>query len=90
MNCQNSLEKRKTPTTSVSSTWGSTRPPERALFSEEANIAKKALGSAHIAIGSGLFYGQDVDSPVHIDLVMDSPTIAVDGAIQFDDGELLT
>lgn len=63
---------------------------ESPLFSEEANIAKKALGSAHIAIGSGLFYGQDVDSSVHIDLVMNSPTIAVDGAIQFDDGELLT
>ena len=55
--------------------------------SEDENIVKKTLGTMHTAIGSGAAYGQDVDSPVHHDLVLLSPTVEIDGQTILDEGE---
>lgn len=62
-------------------------PIAKASASQDANIRKKALGSAHIAMGDGQFYDQPVASDVHIDLVMNTPTVEVDGQTVFDEGE---
>jgi leucyl aminopeptidase (aminopeptidase T) len=50
------------------------------------NTYKKGLGRLHIAVGSGLVYNQDVDSNIHIDLVMHKPTVEVDGRVIVRDG----
>ncbi|MBW3013830.1 aminopeptidase, partial [Candidatus Woesearchaeota archaeon] len=42
-------------------------------------LNEKALGTAHIAIGSNVYFGGDVKVPVHIDHVFKNPVIAVDG-----------
>lgn len=52
-----------------------------------ANIVKNTLGTAHTAMGSGAAYGQGVSSPVHLDLIMVEPTVAVDGEVLVEDGE---
>lgn len=62
-------------------------PVAKGSPSRDPNIRKKALGSAHIAMGDGQFYGQPVVSNVHIDLVMNTVTLEVDGETIFDDGE---
>lgn len=62
-------------------------PVAKASPSQDPNIRKKALGSAHIAMGDGQFYDQSVASDVHIDLVMNTPTVEVDGRTVFDEGE---
>lgn len=56
---------------------------------EEINVWKQQLGTIHMAMGDSTPYGQDVVSPVHVDFVMNSPTVAIDGEIVLDDGELL-
>lgn len=43
-------------------------------FEEE----KKARGNVHIAIGDNVFYGGDVHSPVHMDMVIYNPTVWLD------------
>lgn len=53
-----------------------------------ANIVKNTLGTAHTAMGSGAAYGQGVSSPVHLDLIMVEPTVAIDGTVLVEDGEL--
>lgn len=57
--------------------------------SRDPNIVKKTLGTAHTAMGSGQAYGQPVDSPVHLDLTMVTPSVAVDGQQILEEGELL-
>ena len=57
--------------------------------SRDPNIVKKMLGTAHTAIGSGQAYGQDVDSPVHLDLIMTAPSVELDGKQILDEGELV-
>jgi leucyl aminopeptidase (aminopeptidase T) len=44
-------------------------------FEEE----KKARGNVHIALGDNVFYGGDVHSPVHMDMVIYNPTVRLDG-----------
>lgn len=54
-------------------------------FEEE----KKARGNVHIAIGDNIFYGGDVRSPVHMDMVIYQPTVIMDGQRVVDQGLLL-
>jgi leucyl aminopeptidase (aminopeptidase T) len=54
-------------------------------FEEE----KKARGNVHIAIGDNIFYGGDVRSPVHMDMVIYQPTVIMDGQKVVDQGHLL-
>ena len=42
---------------------------------------RKGLGRLHIAVGNGLVYNQDVNSDIHIDLVMHEPTVEIDGKV---------
>ncbi len=53
-------------------------------FAEE----KKARGNVHIAIGDNIFYGGDVRSPVHMDMVIYQPTVIMDGQKVVDQGRL--
>lgn len=55
----------------------------------ETNIWKKGRGRLHIAIGNGTSYGQQVVSPVHEDLVMNVPTVSVDGRTIIEEGEFV-
>lgn len=55
----------------------------------ETNIWKKGRGRTHIAVGSGLFYGQEVDSPIHIDLVMNDVSVRIDDTTIIEDGEVV-
>lgn len=50
------------------------------------NNYKKGLGRAHIAVGNGLVYNQNVDSDIHIDFIMLNPTIEIDGKVIVRDG----
>jgi leucyl aminopeptidase (aminopeptidase T) len=53
-------------------------------FEEE----KKARGYVHIALGDNIFYGGDVYSPIHIDMVIYNPTVALDDTIVVKNGEV--
>ncbi|MCC8194868.1 MAG: aminopeptidase [Deltaproteobacteria bacterium] len=44
-------------------------------------------GTLHIGIGNNLSYGGTNDTPIHIDLIMKSPTYTVDGRVVCKDGE---
>jgi leucyl aminopeptidase (aminopeptidase T) len=50
---------------------------------------EKTLGTAHIAFGTSVGIGGTVQSSVHIDGVMRSPTVKLDGEVILDNGELL-
>jgi 2,5-dihydroxypyridine 5,6-dioxygenase len=51
--------------------------------------AKKAWGTAHVAIGDSRSLGGDVDCPVHMDIVLRAPTVTLDGEVLVADGRLL-
>jgi leucyl aminopeptidase (aminopeptidase T) len=53
-------------------------------FQEE----KKARGNVHVALGDNLFYGGQVQSPVHIDMVMYRPTVRFDEQVIVANGRL--
>lgn len=53
-------------------------------FEEE----KKARGNVHIAIGDNVFYGGDVRSPVHMDMVIYQPTVVMDSHMVVDRGRI--
>lgn len=53
-------------------------------FEEE----KKARGYIHIAIGDNVFYGGDVQCAVHMDMVIHSPTVTMDGRLVVDRGQV--
>jgi leucyl aminopeptidase (aminopeptidase T) len=54
-------------------------------FEEE----KKARGNVHVAIGDNIFYGGDVHSPVHIDMVLYEPTVRFDNRVIVDEGQVM-
>lgn len=54
-------------------------------FEEE----KKGRGNVHIALGDNVFYGGDVYSPVHMDMVIYHPTVKMDGRVIVDQGLVL-
>lgn len=51
-------------------------------FEEE----KKGRGNVHIALGDNVFYGGDVHSPVHMDMVIYHPTVIMDERVIVDQG----
>jgi len=51
-------------------------------FEEE----KKARGNVHIAIGDNIYYGGDVESMVHMDMVIYQPTVTFDEQVIVDAG----
>ena len=53
-------------------------------FQEE----KKARGNVHVALGDNVFYGGQVQSSVHIDMVMYRPTVRFDDEVIVDGGKL--
>jgi leucyl aminopeptidase (aminopeptidase T) len=53
-------------------------------FQEE----KKARGNVHAALGDNLFYGGDIQSSVHIDMVMYRPTVVLDERVIVAGGQL--
>lgn len=54
-------------------------------FEEE----KKARGNVHIAIGDNVFYGGDVRSPVHMDMVIYQPNVVMDQETVVEAGRVL-
>ena len=54
-------------------------------FEEE----KKRRGNVHVAIGDNNFYGGDVYSPVHMDMVMYRPTVHFDNRVIVKDGYVI-
>ncbi|HET7052467.1 MAG TPA: aminopeptidase [Solirubrobacterales bacterium] len=50
---------------------------------------EKILGTAHVAFGASAAIGGTVQVPVHLDCVMLSPTVEVDGAAIVQSGELV-
>ena len=49
---------------------------------------EKAMGTAHIALGSNFYMGGMIDSAIHCDMVIESPTIIVDGKTILEEGKL--
>jgi leucyl aminopeptidase (aminopeptidase T) len=45
-------------------------------------------GNVHIAIGDNIFYGRDIPSPVHRDMVIYQPTVIMDGHKIFNSGQV--
>jgi leucyl aminopeptidase (aminopeptidase T) len=54
-------------------------------FEEE----KKGRGNVHVAIGDNVFYGGEVRSPVHMDMVLYRPTVRLDDRVIVEDGVVL-
>ncbi len=50
---------------------------------------EKIAGTIHIAIGSSIIYGGKNEAPVHFDMIMQSPTVEVDGDLMMKDGEIV-
>jgi leucyl aminopeptidase (aminopeptidase T) len=61
-----------------------------ARIGEDITESKKALGTAHMALGDNAGgYGGNVESPVHIDGLMLDVTVIVDGEPVVEAGELV-
>lgn len=54
-------------------------------FEEE----KKGRGNVHIALGDNVFYGGQVRSPVHMDMVVYAPTVKMDNGLIVDRGQVI-
>lgn len=50
--------------------------------------AKKTLGTAHVALGDNMSLGGQVDSPMHMDMIFEHPTVRFDDTLVIDDGVL--
>jgi leucyl aminopeptidase (aminopeptidase T) len=50
---------------------------------------EKVMGTIHIALGNNMSMGGTVDVPVHLDGIVKSPTVELDGALIMDRGKLL-
>ena len=59
------------------------------LFNGDFEEEKKARGTIHFALGSGLYYEQSVDSQVHIDMVLYNTTVVFDGEVFVKDGKVV-
>ena len=51
---------------------------------------KKGLGTAHFALGDNIYYYGRVHCPIHLDMVMYDPMVAVDGKVIAKDRRLYT
>ena len=59
------------------------------MFNGDFEEEKKAMGTCHIAMGNGYYYGQPARSSVHIDMVQYDPTIIFDGELIVKDGKVV-
>lgn len=59
------------------------------MFNGDFEEEKKAMGTCHIAMGNGYYYGQPARSSVHIDMVQYDPTITFDGELIVKDGKVV-
>jgi aminopeptidase len=50
---------------------------------------EKVCGTVHIALGNNMSYGQDNDVPLHLDGVISSPDIYIDGKIIMENGKFI-
>jgi leucyl aminopeptidase (aminopeptidase T) len=50
---------------------------------------KKGLGRVHVALGDDIIYGGTVESPVHLDGVIDKPQVYIDGKLVMDKGVMM-
>jgi leucyl aminopeptidase (aminopeptidase T) len=62
---------------------------ERAVLSGNVLEDEKLLGTVHIAFGASAGIGGVVQVPIHLDCVVMSPTLALDGEVILRDGRLL-
>lgn len=56
---------------------------------ESLREAKKTFGTAHVALGDNMSLGGHVDSPMHMDMIFERPTVKVDDTLVMDDGQLI-
>ncbi|MBT3406890.1 aminopeptidase [Candidatus Woesearchaeota archaeon] len=62
----------------------------RAKIMGSTMIDEKTLGTCHFAIGSNAWFGGDIYAIIHLDQVLNNPTIIVDNSIKvMDKGKLL-
>lgn len=62
---------------------------ERAELTGNVLEDEKLLGTAHVAFGASAAIGGRIQVPVHLDCVIISPTVSIDGTELVRDGELL-
>ena len=55
---------------------------------ESLREAKKALGTAHVAIGDSRSIGGEVYSSIHMDMIFDRASVTFDGRPVLTDGRL--
>ncbi len=55
---------------------------------ESLREAKKCLGTAHVALGDNMSLGGHVDSPMHMDMIFERPTVTFDDTVVMTDGAL--
>ncbi len=48
---------------------------------------EKVLGTVHIALGNNISYGGRIDVPIHLDGIINNPTLEVDGKIIMENGQ---
>jgi len=61
----------------------------KSLFNGDFEEEKKARGTVHLALGNGVYYGQSVESQVHIDVVLYQPTVRFDGEVIVESGKVI-
>lgn len=49
---------------------------------------EKAMGTVHVALGNNVFFGGNVDVPVHLDCIIVNPTLVVNGNLIIEKGKL--
>jgi leucyl aminopeptidase (aminopeptidase T) len=62
---------------------------DRASIASITLEAEKALGTCHVALGSNCHFGGSVEVDVHLDGVLQAPSIVLDGTRILDRGELV-
>ena len=62
---------------------------EKAILTGELLEDEKILGTCHVAFGASAGIGGTVQVPIHIDVVVMRPEVAIDGRVVVRDGELL-
>jgi len=50
---------------------------------------EKVMGTIHIAFGNNVSMGGTVNVPIHLDGIIQSPTVELDGRLLMDNGRLL-
>ncbi|HMM21235.1 MAG TPA: aminopeptidase [Selenomonadales bacterium] len=50
---------------------------------------EKVLGTVHVALGNSVSFGGKVDVPIHLDGILNAPTLTVDGRVIIKDGKHL-